>query len=393
MKNKAHLVKKYVCKNLSRYGTSKKDIKKTVRQLIKDIEEINLDDSPDQAIEEIGNLIEACRIKLHEDGAKSHRLSFLIAGLYTQVSHLEELEESGLSDIVTKEIENPEHKSRSKALKELNFEEGDQLTLITVSGGGYNPYGHVLLKIGDKGYLEINTLYAKPRFLSAEEMTASLRSSKTVMGIQQIDIKDPRVTEKAISYLSNKKWFWRVSHHNCLSFAQEVALLSGASVNDIQANKNTIRTPIRFFINPDFSVGHIGNSNQINIKKSVHYGLGLKCFRETSDKEKYAEIYANLREGMDITSKEAIEAICKVYDVECSFRPRSIQQNITRGTKYNFDNAKSVAKVTKQIASNAGSRFHWTRHKVTFFRNPPEIDATKNDAALDICSVQAISVK
>ena len=106
----------------------------------------------------------------------------------------------------------------------------DSFSLVFVSGISPNPHGHVLLKLGNKGYLHIYALYDKPLFIPQAEFGDFLKKSgQTLLGIQQIHVPDIESAQKKLCQLAENKWLWLMYKNNCEDFAEQVLRAGGAS--------------------------------------------------------------------------------------------------------------------------------------------------------------------
>lgn len=155
-----------------------------------------------------------------------------------------------INDIGREPIKPQEENELIKAI--ISNLTADSLAIIYVHGGFYNRHGHSILKLGDQGYLHVNTLYGRPTYISSDANFNE--QGGEILGVQELHLKYPQAAKNMLQKLVSERWFWQVSHHNCLTFIHKVAIAGGVSLaelgylsNDPKLVHGTAKYPNRFF--------------------------------------------------------------------------------------------------------------------------------------------------
>ncbi len=251
--------------------TNKRKNIERVNEVITNINSIECANDEDalDSIEKLVTYISVMQKAWLTNGQNSIRLAVLLAFLKTQITQLGHLKEMGCSAIYPEEIEVSRgskwknigkivlNKPNSYNNFALTYKYGlpddvldkiDYLSILYVTPGPHNPYGHSILQLGDQGYLHINTLNGRPQYLSPEMLPTHLKINKAeIAAIQNLPIRNLENAKVAIKKLSSKRWFWRGTHHNCLSFAQAIAIAGGVSFTELGCDHSTAKLPAHFY--------------------------------------------------------------------------------------------------------------------------------------------------
>jgi hypothetical protein len=104
-----------------------------------------------------------------------------------------------------------------------------EFSIVYVTALSPNPYGHILLGLGDQGYIHINALYDKPQYIPREKFNSYLRdTTHMLLGVQQIYTPNLEGARTKLHELSQKPWFWRAYWANCANFSDMVLNAGGA---------------------------------------------------------------------------------------------------------------------------------------------------------------------
>lgn len=100
--------------------------------------------------------------------------------------------------------------------------------VVYVSGSGLNNYGHALLFIEGVGFWHIDSPYGLSKYVSIPNFnTYRTVENKTILGLQEIQIKSYPAMVAKLNELCKNKWVWLGVRHNCLSFCHEAIIAGG----------------------------------------------------------------------------------------------------------------------------------------------------------------------
>lgn len=109
-----------------------------------------------------------------------------------------------------------------------------EVTRVTVSAPAPNPYGHVLLCLGDAGYIHVNDLHDYPQYIPLDKFDAYLRkNNRLVAGMQHFDVPDIEAFKVWLTQVHNNKWTFLMWRNNCVDFANEGLMAGGVSCAEI----------------------------------------------------------------------------------------------------------------------------------------------------------------
>ncbi len=109
-----------------------------------------------------------------------------------------------------------------------------EFTIVYITAPNPNPYGHVLLGLGDKGYIHINALYDRPQYIPVEAFNDYLNEQgRVVLGVQQVYVPDMKKAREKLSELCHQSWLWRLYWNNCVSFADTVLHAGGVGYAEL----------------------------------------------------------------------------------------------------------------------------------------------------------------
>jgi len=249
----------FAIKNLLNFKTKKRNNKKLIDQLVNDLTKIHTNNENESV------LIRKLRNAQYGIPQQSRRLSTLLFTLRKQIENARLYREMGISQLYPnnapeEEPLNNEKNNREKLLLALmncpNDEWTKHLSIVCVYGSinsHGNAYGHSLLRLGNLGYLHVNNLLNQPTFIPHNEFKQYLmRNQSFVVDIQQLPsaLNTNKVKETIANY-ANHPWFWRITHHNCLTFARQIARKCGVSHEQLGGGRGLIKTPIDFFMELD----------------------------------------------------------------------------------------------------------------------------------------------
>lgn len=300
--NNIDLVKSFALENLKAFRTKKTHNRRIVLNLIKTIETIDekafSSQEKEEVIEKIVTYIKLARQAMASSGETSRRLSWLFSTLKIQIENRERFEMLGVSKIFPEVVSETVKYSRGRMPKEvLNTIDFSNLSILYVSGGKYNPYGHALLRLGDKGYLHINNRHDYPEYIPDKEHLIAYLAKKSgflvkeeayVLGEQRLNIRSPEEAKKMIRQLTEQKWLWLVAHHNCLSFAQTVAAAGGIPYSELGATHRTAKLPVEFMTQRNGTSGHV---NSLFFNSKLYDGLKSISNRPNLYEESYFKYY------------------------------------------------------------------------------------------------------
>lgn len=124
--------------------------------------------------------------------------------------------------------------SRANYITEKIIDEINEFTIVYITAPNPNPYGHVLLGLGDKGYIHINALYDKPQYIPVEAFNDYLNEQgRVVLGVQQVYVPDIEKAREKLRELCNQSWLWRLYWNNCVSFADTVLHAGGVGYAEL----------------------------------------------------------------------------------------------------------------------------------------------------------------
>lgn len=365
-KNNFEIIKNFSIEKLDAYlkSTKKEKNASLVQDFKIDIKSIQCanDEDANTAIEHLTTTIVLMQKAWCASGKESMRLSMLLAYLKTQIVHLESLKRMGASAIFPEDIltvptgkqSGLKNKIKTKFKSVLNLPNEDNnsayvfknnkddevitpiqkdygeidlhhldkilnqtafLSIIHVTAGKHNPFGHSILQLGDQGFLHVNTLDGRPQFMTQEQFSIYLRQNQIqVAAIQHLPILDIDKAKGTIKELSTKQWFWRITHHNCLSFAQAIAIAGGVSYSELGCDHDTAKLPIFFYaaklnscsyVNPIYFDEKLFKQINTNMSEQFmkYYQEEAKGVYNLSDDQ--ALLYARYREKDGLSEKMA----------------------------------------------------------------------------------------
>lgn len=116
--------------------------------------------------------------------------------------------------------------------------------VVVVSGAKFNPCGHMLFCCGTssedswyfhvagQGVKEIAGVYAYPKFMRGDANFARYLSANGKKEIRRLNAKiaNPSAVFEKLMKDMDTKWIWGVLVHNCVTFARDLVLAGGGSV-------------------------------------------------------------------------------------------------------------------------------------------------------------------
>ncbi len=280
------IARSYVLKGLLNYINTtkklenKKILEEALSKILGNCKKDGPDNNPVNNIDKLKEYLSQLQNQINEDGVKSQRLSKLINYMLCQINNVDYLARIGDSEIIATKIGErvlkagrPRHLStaefnmtmnlpnvynnpaepdaehwlsnkdpeafkeldafkNSNPIKKLDAIDFNKLAIIYVTGGKANPYGHSILKLGDYGYIHINTLNDKPQFIRDDEhFAAYLRAQGgRVFYIHPLDnLKHPEAAKAMLAESVQQTWAWKMTHNNCLTFIHKIAFAGGVT--------------------------------------------------------------------------------------------------------------------------------------------------------------------
>ena len=259
-------IKSFITINLTAFKTKKMENHNFILKLIQDMTDSKINDKE--------KIIELLSNRQDHIPTISTRLLTLIFTLRKQVENIDQHQEMGICRIFPDANAKLPEKSINKKFEIEtilnNISQLKKLSIVIVYGNVNtqgNIYGHALLRLGDIGYLHINNLYSRPYPIPNHEFAEQLRKENSfVVDVQPLFKDKDKISEDDLKHIariivnySTTRWFWQITHHNCLSFAQTIAHEctqqvvhdNGLSDHELGRGNGESKTPIPFFMQRD----------------------------------------------------------------------------------------------------------------------------------------------
>lgn len=202
--------------------------------------------------------------KIDKEGEYSERLTVMLRHLICQIQHIDFLIKIGDSDIyknnpgegilqtnnltvrekwdallnLPNKRNNPAETNGPNNLTEdlldkINFSK--DLSILYVTGGDINPVGHAILKLGNNGYIHINTLCSYPQYIKDDRHFAAYMRAQggRVFNVQALMISNPQEARKVLQQFAQNIWLWEMTHNNCLTFVHKIAIAGGVTYQEL----------------------------------------------------------------------------------------------------------------------------------------------------------------
>lgn len=108
-----------------------------------------------------------------------------------------------------------------------------EFTIVYVTAIAPNPYGHIILGLGDQGFIHIDGMWDRPHYIPVDQFKEYTLASHMVLGVQHIYVPDMEGAKAKLLELSSKPWLWRAYWANCANFADAVLHAGGVPLAHI----------------------------------------------------------------------------------------------------------------------------------------------------------------
>jgi hypothetical protein len=285
-------------------------------------------------------------------------------------------------------------------LNKIDF--GTDIELVYLHGGAENPYGHAMLKLGEHGYLHINELYGQPQYLSDQAHFSAYQKMQggRPMAYQSFKLPFPEEVKKLLFKFSRKKFFWKGTHGNCLSFAHSILLAGGVSPEELGYLDNNIHTPAKFprVFNKQREQIKKNRDSFFPIEESPIYKIHKEKIRQEfpllfevnkknplENKEKCFEYYAYLR-CLDLQKHDVLRFMTQVYDLKPCANIKNLffkAKSFPTPLKYLHDTSQAINGVGERWIKNKFVKDQslppsLPNHIIPIFNNPSRKTIDKN---------------
>jgi hypothetical protein len=283
--NSFNSTKDFIIRNLINFNTKKRENALAIKNLLTSIG--NIQEKYGEYKIKMINYLKDYGLNLPQ---KSKRLETLLYTLRKQIENIELYRRMGISEIFPTDSTDQSKNSEVRPINTRNdlqsiIDQSDMswardIGIVFVYGNinkHGNSSGHSLLRLGNIGYLHINTLVAHPTFIPHSEFKQYIdKNNSFVIDVQPLflnkdklgsdDLK--RIIDVIMKY-SNEFWLWQITHHNCLTFARKVAHECGVSNDQIGYGRGQPKTPIEFLmrVEKDNETGTIDKSDKVGFFK------------------------------------------------------------------------------------------------------------------------------